>query len=83
MSELTKCNYCDYQRLKQIAKRDGARVVLRPGHGKLKGINAYVVPLGKRMPRKIIDTTEEREGDLFHNVYFRAWFMGLSKQCAC
>jgi len=83
MSELTKCNFCSLQAIRQKAREKKQRVVLRSGQGSLGGTDVYVIPRGVPLPKHIKAGTEKTEGDAFHQKYFVAWFMELTSHCFC
>ncbi len=76
MSELTRCNYCSLQGVKQRAKEKNLKVtVLTDGWGgSLGGLSVYVHPKEIKIPKLSI---KERE------KYFSRWLMELSDRCAC
>lgn len=83
MSELTQCNFCTLERIREDAAKTNSQVVLRDGTGKLKGVNVYLIPAGVEVPKMIQDGLVDLEGDAFHQQYFIAWFMKLTDYCAC
>lgn len=74
MSDLTPCNYCNLNRIKRYAKREGRTVALHPGvptQGLPGDVNIYVVPPGEELIT----------GD--ESPHFAAWFMELTNHCVC
>jgi hypothetical protein len=67
MSELTQCNYCTLQRIQKCAERENQQVTIL-------GQNCYVHP-------KDVNISELNEE--LKERYFVAWFMELTKGCAC
>ena len=82
MSELTPCNYCTLQWIKQRAKKAGNQVVVRKG-GWFNGVDVFVVPPGIGIPEVIDSGDDKHNGDEFTKKYFCAWFMKLTDHCVC
>lgn len=85
MSELTSCNYCDYQRLLARAKKEGATIHKRNSKF-MGGIDIFKVPKGESFPddKNMIQPCEEYpNGNDTYNKYHIAWFMELPSHCCC
>lgn len=83
MSELTLCNYCSFENIKQHAKAESKQVVTRESKSKLGGTDVYLIPAGVKVPKEIAGHTEKYEGDEFSKKYFVVWFWKLTDHCAC
>lgn len=68
MSELTSCNYCTMQSIKQRAKRNNKSIVIQPCKGGLGGVNIYLI---------------EKDEELTPDSKITAWFMELPDHCCC
>jgi len=74
MGELTTCNYCSLQAIKQRAKENNLKVTLLQSNWELGGIDVYVHPKDVKV-RKLDDRERKK--------YKVAWFMELSDHCCC
>jgi hypothetical protein len=75
---VTLCNYCSLKFIKNRAKRDGLKVtILRDATWGMGGVNVYVHP--ENVDIKALAGGEDGE----RSKYREAWFMELSKDCAC
>jgi len=74
------CNYCRYQEIKKLAKKEG-NTIMKSGRNtlpKLGGINIIVYPKNEVPPSK--GSVERRE---FEEKYFTEWYMELPHDCCC
>jgi hypothetical protein len=74
MSELTTCNYCNLNHIKDDAKRNKQKVTVVPAKGKLGGFDVYVHPRGI-----VIEFLTKRES----KPYWVAWMWEITDHCAC
>ena len=74
MSDLTICNYCSLQAIKQRAKENNLKVTLLQSNWELGGIDVYVHPKDVKV-KKLDDREREK--------YRVAWFMELSDHSCC
>jgi hypothetical protein len=78
MSELTRCNYCSLQRIKEDAKAEKRKVtILADARWGMGGVNVYVHPPGVNIKKL------EGGEDGPRKRYFVSWFMALTQHCAC
>lgn len=80
MSWRTPCCFCEVQRIRERARKRGARVVIRKrplGRTMPKGVDVFLVPAGKRLPRN------PPVGPSGARLYWVLWCGELSRGCAC
>ena len=85
MSELTTCNYCNLRRYREQARKKGHRIVMRPSMF-MRGVNVWSVPKGVKLPsvEQMIEPCKSHpNGNDAYARYHVAWFMALSRGCAC
>jgi len=73
MSENSFCNYCTFKRLKDDAKAENSKLIIRPCA--MGGIYVFRIPKNMDIPPIM---TEE-----FIQKYMAAWFMELPDHCCC
>lgn len=77
MSELTQCNFCRLQGIRERAKSSGEKVtVLNDARWGLGGVNVYVHPKSVNI-RKLGEEGSDRK------VFWKGWMMELGKKCEC
>ena len=75
MGELTACNYCNLQKIRKQAKKEGLRVTLLPADWGLAGRNVFVHPKEVKIAREDSDKNE--------HPFRVAWMMEISDACEC
>lgn len=92
MSELTQCNFCALQQIKEEAKRKGLKVVLLPSSYSRRskffrsGTSIFVVP--KSISIKDIKSWKDcfeapPNGDENYKKYQKCWMDVISNRCVC
>lgn len=75
MSELTKCNFCDLQRIKASAKKNRLKVtMLESTLCSMGGIDVFVHPKNIEIIRLSQKAREE---------FFKAWMWKITDYCCC
>jgi hypothetical protein len=74
MSELTQCNFCSLEGIKEEAREAGLRVTLIPGKHELKGLDVYVHPR---------DINIHVLGESQQKKYWRCWMWAIGSKCEC
>jgi hypothetical protein len=75
---MTRCNYCTLKTIKSRAAKGGLKVtILGDANWGMGGVNVYVHP--ENVDIKALAGGEDGE----RSKYRAAWFMELSKDCAC
>jgi hypothetical protein len=75
---MTRCNYCILKVIKSRAEKGGLKVTtLSDATWGMGGVNVYVHP--EKVDIKALAGGEDGE----RSKYRAAWFMELSKDCAC
>jgi hypothetical protein len=82
MGTLTECNYCRLQKLRNMAKRRGARIVLRPSVF-MGGICVFEVPKGIKLPEYTEPNKQFPNGCSVYEKYTKGWFRALTDHCFC
>jgi hypothetical protein len=71
MSELTPCNFCSLNRIKESANEKGMKITLKKSNSMMGGTDVYTHPPSIEHP--------EEYGD----KYFSAWMMEIPIHCCC
>jgi hypothetical protein len=74
MSELTQCNFCSLERIKEHAKDRKLKVTIIPSSNILNGLDVYVHP-------KDINIHLLREPT--RKDYFVSWMWAIGDKCEC
>lgn len=76
------CNYCNLNRYKSLARKEGKRVVLRPSNF-MGGTIVFAVPKGKKLPAYIEPNWKYPNGDENYQKYRKSWMMEVGTCCSC
>lgn len=75
MSELTRCNYCNYQQDLAEAKKKGWKVTLFPDDFGLGGVRVYI------HPKHILIAALGKKARAWYDT--GTWYMALGGSCCC
>ncbi len=79
MSDLTRCNYCNFRDYKAQAKREGKKVIRkRSSFGTFDGYDVMIVPKDVKIPKTVDSGWKE-----FRDKYFVSWMWVIGKRCEC
>lgn len=81
MSELTICNFCLLESLKDRAKNEEKKIILRGSF--MGGIDVFRIPKNETLPFYKGPSPELPNGCEIYQKYHVAWMMEIPDHCCC
>jgi hypothetical protein len=82
MSELTSCNFCNLNRIKAKAKKEGKKVILKRSNF-MGGTDVFTVPEGTTLPAYKEPSDTLPNGCEAYQKYHKSWMMEIPRHCCC
>lgn len=80
-----QCNYCSYQDMKERAKENYEKIVLKPSIFIVGWVDVFRAKRGEKIPFEDMIPPNKKlpNGNEIYERYCTAHFAGLGNECAC